>query len=402
MAEETAEDRPEECEVLVIGAGIAGISAARVLYENHVHTVVLEAQNRVGGRVKSAKLTRNLLRSRSNPELSNEVNDASGEDQRKGLINMDPNAQGGQSVDFDAIATNEMELDKKEKRSKGKGGGSVYKIIVDDKDREENGGDDYSGEFEDNNENDEIEPYIFIELGPNWIHGLSEELNPLLNVSKHLGLRLQPTSSDDEPGDDVKLYSSGGGACRDEDYLLAQQRYEWIRDNVLPHAHGFNSAKGLMEHLLSLSTRVESLGRINNAQRKIFQWFLDRMSIDIGNSLNEVGLGSVTDEQNDGLGGEAFIKGANDGTRLTGGFSAIVDQLAQEYPLDIRLNHIVRSIDYNEQDDRVYVTTMPYIRGKRFSAKKVIITIPFGALKWDSPTMLFSEGKAPKCIRGNC
>ena len=121
----------------------------------------------------------------------------------------------------------------------------------------------------------------------------------------------------------------------------------------------------------------------------------------LGNSLDEVGLGSITDEQNDGLGGEAFIKGANDGTRLRGGFTAIVDHLAQEYSLDIRLNHVVRSIDYCEEEDRVYVHTMPYLNGKKFVAKKVIITIPFGALKWDSPTMLFSEGKAPKCIRGN-
>ena len=31
-------------------------------------------------------------------------------------------------------------------------------------------------EFEDNEENDEIEPYIFIELGPNWIHGQFSKL----------------------------------------------------------------------------------------------------------------------------------------------------------------------------------------------------------------------------------
>ena len=107
------------------------------------------------------------------------------------------------------------------------------------------------------------------------------------------------------------------------------------------------------------------------------------------------------DDQNDGLGGETFIRGANDGTRLRGGFSAIVDQLAQEYPLDIRLNHVVRSIEYGDEDDHVHVYTLPYVNGKEFIAKKVIISIPFGALKWDSPTC-FSLRAEPQMHHRYC
>ena len=37
--------------VLVIGAGMAGLTAARKLAEAHRHVMVLEARNRVGGRI---------------------------------------------------------------------------------------------------------------------------------------------------------------------------------------------------------------------------------------------------------------------------------------------------------------------------------------------------------------
>src|SRR5436190_2246363 len=40
-----------ECDVVVVGAGLAGLAAARVLEAGGVHAVVLEARDRLGGRV---------------------------------------------------------------------------------------------------------------------------------------------------------------------------------------------------------------------------------------------------------------------------------------------------------------------------------------------------------------
>lgn len=44
---------PAESDVVIVGAGLAGLTAARVLEQNNISTVVLEASDGVGGRVRS-------------------------------------------------------------------------------------------------------------------------------------------------------------------------------------------------------------------------------------------------------------------------------------------------------------------------------------------------------------
>jgi cation diffusion facilitator CzcD-associated flavoprotein CzcO len=44
-------------EVVVIGAGAAGIAAARLLHDNGVNVAVLEARDRIGGRVWTVRAT---------------------------------------------------------------------------------------------------------------------------------------------------------------------------------------------------------------------------------------------------------------------------------------------------------------------------------------------------------
>lgn len=44
------------CDVVVAGAGLAGLSAARDLMNNGTDVVVLEARNRPGGRVEQTTL----------------------------------------------------------------------------------------------------------------------------------------------------------------------------------------------------------------------------------------------------------------------------------------------------------------------------------------------------------
>uniref|UniRef100_UPI0010A0B4D7 amine oxidase [flavin-containing] B-like n=1 Tax=Podarcis muralis TaxID=64176 RepID=UPI0010A0B4D7 len=40
----------QKCDVVVIGAGISGLSAAKLLFDSGLSVVVLEARDRVGGR----------------------------------------------------------------------------------------------------------------------------------------------------------------------------------------------------------------------------------------------------------------------------------------------------------------------------------------------------------------
>ena len=44
---------PQQFDVVVIGAGLAGLTAATVCHENGLDVCVLEAQSRIGGRVHS-------------------------------------------------------------------------------------------------------------------------------------------------------------------------------------------------------------------------------------------------------------------------------------------------------------------------------------------------------------
>ena len=55
------EVREQEPEVLVVGAGIAGLAAARALAERGVRVLVLEARDRVGGRVFTEQTAEGVL-----------------------------------------------------------------------------------------------------------------------------------------------------------------------------------------------------------------------------------------------------------------------------------------------------------------------------------------------------
>jgi len=50
-----------QTEIVVVGAGFAGLSAARALIRQGRKVVVLEARDRVGGRVKAAKIAGRLI-----------------------------------------------------------------------------------------------------------------------------------------------------------------------------------------------------------------------------------------------------------------------------------------------------------------------------------------------------
>src|SRR5271167_1111361 len=52
---------PGSADVLVIGAGMAGLTAARALAQAGVRVLVLEAQNRIGGRILTERIGEQVI-----------------------------------------------------------------------------------------------------------------------------------------------------------------------------------------------------------------------------------------------------------------------------------------------------------------------------------------------------
>lgn len=48
-------DSPQKCDVAIVGAGVAGLAAMRVLEERGIRTCVLEARDRIGGRIHTVR-----------------------------------------------------------------------------------------------------------------------------------------------------------------------------------------------------------------------------------------------------------------------------------------------------------------------------------------------------------
>ena len=76
--EANLQPQQNDAELIVLGAGIAGLACARALAERGVRVMVLEARNRVGGRVwthEDVEMGADLIHGRS-PELWKLIEDA--------------------------------------------------------------------------------------------------------------------------------------------------------------------------------------------------------------------------------------------------------------------------------------------------------------------------------------
>ncbi len=317
------EGRPK---VIIVGGGAAGIGAARTLYQAGLDPIVLEAQDRIGGRMRAYQMRPNLIKDEMN---------------------------------------------------------NCFKDSV-----------------------------ITIQLGANWIHGLNEEINPMYKFAQNLGLRLQQTSSDDEPGDDVLLFDNiqtGKVEQYDEnavpsafpafvrvskdDYFEVLKRYKWIRDNFEVYStslgkHDDISVQTAFDACIQASERV--FGPFCDLHRRCFHWLLDRVAIDMGRPLSRVHKMNYSEGDSCGLFGEAMV--------IDGGYFSILEHLAHEFPLNIHFNSSVTRIEHRTDSSAQNFgsVTVHCENGSIYDGDFCIITASLGVLQSQQidfvPTI-------PRCIK---
>ncbi len=245
--------------------------------------------------------------------------------------------------------------------------------------------------------------FINVQFGANWIHGLDDIINPMFNHAKLLGLLLHPTSSDDEPGDDVLLFdqclkddSGDPGSSLSEslysyslvsgdDYSSVLTRYKWIKDNFEDVSKSLfgKSLQEAFEATIEASDAV--FGLCSAAHKRCLNWFLDRVAIDMGAPLQQVDKATYIEGDSEGLYGEAVV--------IDGGYYRIFESLADEFPLDVRLGAAVTKIDWTHQRDRASSGPMApdasssgkavkvsCADGRVFEADACVLTVPLGVL----------------------
>lgn len=316
--------------VIVIGAGASGLGAARALFEAGYTPIILEARDRIGGRVHNTIMYPNL------------------------------------------------------------------------------------------HENEEIsrDNYIHVPLGANWIHGLREDMNPMYSFAKKLNLLLQPTSSDDAPGEDVLLFDQsvergmseekGCNVCSreegdsvysvqrvsKEDYHLVLRRYEWIKTNFEECISVQRPPGGIIRNLqkafdVAITASEAVYGRCSELHRRCLNWLLDRVAIDMGSPLSLADTKSYVEGDSCGLYGEAVV--------CSGGYYRILEHLAHEYPLDIRLNKVVQAINVldsppeqsnhlQQQQPQQQEVSVVCADGEIFRAQYCVVTVPWGVLQTEQIT----------------
>lgn len=155
-----------------------------------------------------------------------------------------------------------------------------------------------------------------------------------------------------------------------DDYSDVLSRYDWVKENVEDFIDKSQpiSLEEALESALKASDN--EFGPLSSLQRRCFNWFFDRIAIDLAAPLVMNSVESYVDGESDGAYGEAVVGGE--------GYSAIVNHFANEFPLDIRLHSVVSKVTIGDPGDPVLVEC---VDGTSFAAQNCIVTLPIGVLR---------------------
>ncbi len=188
-----------------------------------------------------------------------------------------------------------------------------------------------------------------LEMGAGWVH--KPKGNPITRVARRGGGKFYVTDDDS-----MQVYDGKGKPLTDQQLTRAEKKYAKLLRKVSAYAEDFDQDTSLAEAL----KKVDGAANNNDLNR----YFLSAYGeFDFGGPIEKMSAWYYDDDEE--YRGKDVI--------FTNGYDKILNPLAKG--LDIRLKHIVKSIEYGS--DGVEVATN---RGN-FEAYAAIVTVPLGVLK---------------------
>ncbi len=194
-----------------------------------------------------------------------------------------------------------------------------------------------------------------LDLGASWIHGV--EGNPLTALAEAVGAERMVTDYDNGI-----LYDQDGRLLGDRGWVKAEE-YEGIIDQAIEQASESDEDQSVMDAVATLID-IESL----SAQEQQYLNLVLNYKLEQEWAADVTELSASYTEEGEAFGGEDVV--------FPNGYHDLIEHMARE--LDIRLEHVVQKISYNEEG--VSITSNKGV----LTGDRAVITLPLGVLQRDT------------------
>lgn len=202
-----------------------------------------------------------------------------------------------------------------------------------------------------------------VDMGASIITGL--EGNPLTNLCKQLDISLHRLNYD------CPIYDIDGQSLPEEVDTKVEQIFNRILETSSEKKNDLPTSLG--EALMKLLQDIP----LTDAERRVFHWHLANLEYGVACELSSVSL-QHWDQDDE-------YEWSGDHCLITTGYSSIAEKLASG--IDIRLNTIVRKIEYNTSGVRISTDN------EDFDSDFAVVTLPLGVLK--AGTVVFNPPLPP-------
>lgn len=192
-----------------------------------------------------------------------------------------------------------------------------------------------------------------LDMGASWIHGVRG--NPIAELAEELDINMVATDYDN-----MAVYDYDGRELRDEELTELDEWVEAVLEDAAALGEELNQDISLQEGVNRVLVE-EAL--IATDQRQINYALNTLVEHEYANDISQMSLWNWDEDEE--LGGDDVL--------FPGGYDWLVQALAGG--LDIRLNHVVSQVAYDESGVRVLTSV------GEFAAARAIITLPLGVLQ---------------------